>query len=389
MAVERMPITPSVLRWARERAGFKLEDLAAKPNFRKIADWENGERRPTYRELAALSSCLKVSLAIFFFPAPPELMPRWSAKALRVTDANVRLSLRMQYLVDITQLRQREYARISAWRESPPRLIAHDLRFCPGNRSAAIAPSVREYLGITVAQQRSWSENCEHFEVWRRRLFDVGVFVMLEDFRQDDCTSLALFDTRYPVIAVSKSAYDSGEGLVATCRSLARLLLHSSGFDMRGDEVYSKLEADSQQTATLCANLAAELIAPTAALEKAFRLSNGETGAAPAIGKIAQQFGVGEGWLRKRLLELNLISEAYTADSAWVAARPNTGASEDVEVDALLRFGDSFVRMAFDCFDSDYMDELELAECPELAPASLDGLRDRLESREKQSSQVG
>ncbi len=389
MAEDRMPITPSVLTWARERAGYELEDLATMPKFLEIADWEIGERRPTYRQLEALSDCLKVSLAIFFFPAPPEGMRHWSANALRMADANVRQSLRMQYLVDITQLRQREYARLSAWQESPDRLIVHDLSMSPGDDLAVKAAKVRDYLGITVALQRDWSENRTQFEVWRRRFFNAGVYVMLEDFRQDDCASLALFDSRFPVIAVSKSAYDSGGGLIATCRSLARLLLHSSGFEMRGDTVLSKLDADSQQTAMLHANLAAEIVAPTAALEKEISLSIGETGAVPPIRKIAQQFGVAEGWLRKRLLELNLFNEKYAEDSAWVAATPNTGAIENVEMNALMRFGDSFVRMAFDCFDSDYMNELELAECLELAPASLDGLRYRLESREMPSCEVG
>ena len=35
---EGLPITPAVVRWARERAGYSLED--AKRNFKKFAAWE-------------------------------------------------------------------------------------------------------------------------------------------------------------------------------------------------------------------------------------------------------------------------------------------------------------------------------------------------------------
>ena len=75
MANERMPITPEVLKWARERAGYSLEDLAAKTKFRKIAEWENGSLEPKYRELENIAKTLQLPMAVFFFPEPPDLPP--------------------------------------------------------------------------------------------------------------------------------------------------------------------------------------------------------------------------------------------------------------------------------------------------------------------------
>ena len=75
MAVERMPITPGVLSWARKRAGYKLEELAAKPNLRKIAEWESGGPGPTYRQLEKIAKTLELPMAVFFFPEPPDLPP--------------------------------------------------------------------------------------------------------------------------------------------------------------------------------------------------------------------------------------------------------------------------------------------------------------------------
>ena len=71
MAIERMPITPEVVVWARERAGFGLAD--AKKTFPKIAEWESGRVAPTYRQLEDLSDKFKVPVAVFFFPDPPNL----------------------------------------------------------------------------------------------------------------------------------------------------------------------------------------------------------------------------------------------------------------------------------------------------------------------------
>jgi transcriptional regulator with XRE-family HTH domain len=70
---EQIPINPALLVWARERAGFSREEAAQK--FKRIADWEAGASAPTYPQLEQLSDTLKVPIAVFFFPAPPDVPP--------------------------------------------------------------------------------------------------------------------------------------------------------------------------------------------------------------------------------------------------------------------------------------------------------------------------
>ena len=73
MAIERMPITPEVVTWARERLGYSLDALIVKrSDFKRIAEWESGESQPTYRQLEMLAKELWLPVAVFFFPEPPE-----------------------------------------------------------------------------------------------------------------------------------------------------------------------------------------------------------------------------------------------------------------------------------------------------------------------------
>ncbi len=44
-----MPVTPSLVSWVREEAGFSLSE--AKKHFNKIDQWESGESLPTYPQL--------------------------------------------------------------------------------------------------------------------------------------------------------------------------------------------------------------------------------------------------------------------------------------------------------------------------------------------------
>lgn len=54
---EAMPITPAVVTWARERAGFSMD--AAISDFRKIVEWEAGEAFPSYPQLEKMAEKFK------------------------------------------------------------------------------------------------------------------------------------------------------------------------------------------------------------------------------------------------------------------------------------------------------------------------------------------
>ena len=53
MAREQFRIEREVLKWARERAGLSIEELAE--DFREVASWEIGDRGPTYPQFGAPS----------------------------------------------------------------------------------------------------------------------------------------------------------------------------------------------------------------------------------------------------------------------------------------------------------------------------------------------
>ena len=149
MATETMPITPSVVTWARERAGFTLE--AAEKDFRNIAAWEAGDDAPSYPQLEKLADTLGVPVAVFFFPAPPDLPPieetfrTLGPEQIDQIPPRVRLLLRKARSFQIG-LEELYHARNPA-----PRLISRDLAFRSTDDVDDIARTVREYLGVALA----------------------------------------------------------------------------------------------------------------------------------------------------------------------------------------------------------------------------------------------
>jgi ribosome-binding protein aMBF1 (putative translation factor) len=57
MAGQLVGIQPKVLRWARDRAGYSVEDIAnqLKRDPAEVRAWETGDAAPTYAQLEKLA----------------------------------------------------------------------------------------------------------------------------------------------------------------------------------------------------------------------------------------------------------------------------------------------------------------------------------------------
>ena len=106
MARAAAGVNPRILRWARESAGYAVEDVASAFNKSPevIQAWECGRALPTYVQLEKLASKLYGRpIALFFFPEiPEETEPIHSFRTLPATEldafsADTRLALSSDY----------------------------------------------------------------------------------------------------------------------------------------------------------------------------------------------------------------------------------------------------------------------------------------------------
>jgi transcriptional regulator with XRE-family HTH domain len=68
--MSRVAVKPDLIQWARDRAGFSVEELAGR--FPKLEAWELGEVRPTLKQLEAFAKATHVPIGYLFLPEPPE-----------------------------------------------------------------------------------------------------------------------------------------------------------------------------------------------------------------------------------------------------------------------------------------------------------------------------
>ena len=130
MPREQIPVTPSVITWARERAGFSVEE--ASEDFAKIAAWEAGVAFPTYPQLERLADTFKLPIAVFFFPEPPDL-PLISESFRTLPEKEfAQIPRRVQYLLRKASALQINLFELCQGQNPAKRLITRDLEFSVG-----------------------------------------------------------------------------------------------------------------------------------------------------------------------------------------------------------------------------------------------------------------
>ena len=149
MTVDKMPITPEVVTWARERLGYSIEELALKSRFVQIAEWESGRLQPTYRELEKLADKLKVPVAVFFFPEPPDFPPIEETFRTLGTEQFNEIPPKIRHLLYKAQGFQVGLSELNDGHNPVVRKIVREMHLHVDEPIQAAAASVREYLEVT------------------------------------------------------------------------------------------------------------------------------------------------------------------------------------------------------------------------------------------------
>ena len=371
MAGEQIHVTPAVITWARKRAGFSVAE--ARESFKKIEAWEDGNSFPTYPQLEQLADKFKIPIAVFFFPAPPDVPPiRESFRTLpepqfEEIPREVRLLLRKAKALQLN------LAELNDGRNPAQRLITRDLSFATRVSINDMGRQVREYLGVTLEEQCAWSTNVEALENWRQVLSDVGIFVFKDAFKIDDYSGFCLYDEAFPIIYVNNSSTKTRQ-IFTLFHELAHLMFHTSGIDTRADEYIPALVDDAQRIEILCNRFAARFLVPEEAFEVA---SKGKPISEDTAAELAKLFNVSRTLIFRIYLDRGLIDDAtYTQAALTWDGQRGEGTGGNWYNTKIAYLGRNYINLAFRHYYQNRIDETQLAEYLDTKPRNLNALEE-------------
>ncbi len=300
----RVPVRPEMLRWARERAGLRIDDL--RRAFPKLEAWEQGRSHPTLRQLEAFARRVRVPLGYLFLESPPqESLPIPDFRTLNGPPRRPSPDLLdTLYLIQQRQAWYREYLQIQG-AEPLPFVGSATLQDAP----EAVAARIRRTLHIDLKERGALSTWSEAFRYLSERAEEAGVLVMSsgivgtnthrkldpEEFR-----GFALVDDLAPVVFVN--AADTVAARIFTlAHELAHIWLGQSGVSNPQIHLFPE-----QTVERWCNQVAAEVLVPRTDLLEAHQCTRPLW---EEVQRLARLFKVSTLVILRRLYEVGRLSE--------------------------------------------------------------------------------
>ena len=348
MRGERIPITPAVLTWAREYAGFSFDDLHKA--FPDMEQWESGEALPTYPQLERLSEKLKIPVAVFFFPSPPRLPSiRNSFRTLPDAEFNAfpRLLLRKAKAFQIS------LSELSNGRNPAEQNILRRRRFHLDTDIPSMASQIRKDLGVSLQEQCSWRDEEEAFEEWRKAFERQGIAVFKDAFRDNDFSGFCLYEESFPIIYINNSV--KTREIFTLFHELAHLLFHTSGIAPSSEKPGRKPREE-----VICNRFAAEFLLPARNLKEDLEAREPNKSTAEDL---ARRYKVSREVVFRRFLDQKLISrEEYEAAAGEWKGQQKSGTGGNHYNTKFSYLGLNYVQLAFSNYYQERITASELAD---------------------------
>ena len=265
----RVEIKPELLRWARERAGLDRAALAKR--FPQLPAWENGDARPTLKQLEKFAKATYAPIGFLFLPEPPVEhvpIPDFRTVGNRHVERPSPDLLDTLYICQQRQEWYRDFARSE--REDPLSFVGS---VALTTNVEVAATRIRTALSFDVEERReipTWADALRQFIGQADAL---GVLVMVSGvvgnnnrrkLDPDEFRGFALTDDLAPLVFINGADSKSAQ-MFTLAHELAHIWLGQSALSDVGPA-----SSPSNDVEIWCNRVAAELLVPMDALRQGY-----------------------------------------------------------------------------------------------------------------------
>ena len=187
------------------------------------------------------------------------------------------------------------------------RQITRDLTFNPGDSVEKMGNHVREFLSVTLDEQRSFGNTENSFKEWRKKLEELGLFIFKDAFQEDDFSGFCLYDDTFPIIYVNNTKPFSRQ-IFTLFHELAHLLFKTGGVDTNVESYIDYLDGENQKIEIICNSFAGEFFVPTAVFNR--EIKGVEVDEASII-SFANSFHVSREVILRKFLDQGKIDQEF------------------------------------------------------------------------------
>jgi Zn-dependent peptidase ImmA (M78 family) len=311
---KRIPalINPEILQWARETAGYTVEDIAAwlDKEPEEVHGWESGDRPLFMGQLRQLANRYKRPLSDFYLVARPAEKPiphdfrRLPGEVAGRYSPNLRKQLRFA--------RERQETAEYLFEQAGEEVPRFRHRRKTGESAEAMGTRMRSLLGVTLAEQHSWPDAYTALRAWRSKIENQAVLVFkFENVDVAEVAGFSIQDSNLPVIGINAKLKPNGQIFTLLHESMHLMLGEGSTCDV---DDYTTRGAEELQTEMFCNAAAAAALMPQhtfLAHPTVAALSASPNWDEAAIVEVANAFRVSREAIVRRLLTFDRTTQEF------------------------------------------------------------------------------
>jgi Zn-dependent peptidase ImmA (M78 family) len=341
----KVDINADLLRWARERAGMTVGELLSK--FPKLEQWEQGEAKPTLKQVEDYAKTTQTPFGYMFLDKPPnEPLPIPDFRTMQgrhIARPSPNL-LEMIYACEQRQDWFRGYVRSNGWPE-----LTFVGSMTPDTAVITAAREIRKALSFDLEARRNCSTWTEALRMFIGLADSLGILVMTSGIVMNNThrklnpkefRGFALSDKVAPLVFVNGADSKSAQ-MFTLAHELAHIWL--------GQSAISDSTLDSSggnRIETWCNRVAAEMLAPLAAVKS--ELVEGEA-LSVTVSRLTRMFKVSSLVILQRLRDVGAIPAAdfdavYKEELRRLDNLPKRSGGGDFYVSTVARYNRRFTR---------------------------------------------
>ena len=302
----RLDVRPELLRWARERAGIPADAKRLTRRFPRYPHWEQGEVRPTLRQLEEFARVTRTPFGFLLLRQPPE--EPFPIPDLRGADTKepTSPSLNLRDTVYLCERRQESFRDYAAAERLDPVSIAG----CATLEDSAEAAAARARSRLKMELQDragtpTWHDALPQFI---KNIEAEGVLVMVSgvvgnnthrSLDPNEFRGFALVDEIAPIVFINGTGAPAVQ-MFTLAHELAHVYL--------GESALSNIEPTStpfNAVEAWCDKFAVEVLVPIEGFREEYR---GEVLAPSELKRLSQRFKVSTLMILRRLYDLGVLA---------------------------------------------------------------------------------
>jgi Zn-dependent peptidase ImmA (M78 family) len=260
-----------MVRWARERAGYSVDDLAKR--FPKLPQWESGDAKPTIRQLQGFAQATHTPIGFLFLPTPPEeRLPVPDFRTFRDERSHTPTPDLLDTIHTCEQ-RQEWYREFAESHGDDPVPVVGSMSLQRDPLDAA--NELRDIFGFSLARRSEFPNWSEALRGLSEHVESQGIMVMISGIvasnthrklNPGEFRGFSLVDPLAPLIFINGADTKAAQ-IFTLAHELAHMALGGSAISNQD----LKNLASSDRTERWCNAVAAELLLPLASLKQDFR----------------------------------------------------------------------------------------------------------------------